>query len=623
MYISSVRINNYKSFNQSSLLELKQGFNIIVGKNNAGKTALLEALSWQYTHRPHRSSKTAPKPDSPINPTSSADVSFRLDRGEFTEILQNLGTFYFPIPLSVSLGGDRIDHIRGPMTSYIEKVLSQSIITINLRTKSEGSLDISSFPSYETRETHGSPEQRYFAQCTFQNGRIILADSIQRGNENYDPGLSVGWRLKSRIYCFRAERMRIARCPVGIGTELKPNAENLAEVLQNLQTNTYRFQRYNNYVREVLPDVTHIVVKNIGGYNVEVVVLTEDPSQERIDLAMPLDECGTGVSQVLAILYVIITSDTPQTIIIDEPQSFLHPGAVRKLIDILKREEHSQHQYIIATHSPAVITATEPATITLVKREAGESVLAPIDLKKNQQLRTCLAEVGARLSDVFGADDILWVEGQTEESCFPKIIEKILQRPLLGTVIRGLRSTGELEHKHAVAVFEIYERLSHGNSLLPPALGFILDDEGRTDQQKAELLRKSGGRLYLTPRKMFENYLLHPNAIAALINEKDTGSSQPVTEETVHQWLESKAHEAKYCDPKRSHVEWHSYAHGAKVLHDLFGELTEHRLDYDGNKVAYGTALTEWIIEHDPDHLSEIAAHIQKVLDRKKEYDAV
>jgi len=48
---------------------------------------------------------------------------------------------------------------------------------------------------------------------------------------------------------------------------------------------------------------------------------------------VPLSESGTGVGQVLAILYVVFTSEYPRTIVIDEPQSFLHPGAVRKLFE--------------------------------------------------------------------------------------------------------------------------------------------------------------------------------------------------------------------------------------------------------------------------------------------------
>jgi predicted ATP-dependent endonuclease of OLD family len=78
--------------------------------------------------------------------------------------------------------------------------------------------------------------------------------------------------------------------------------------------------------------------------------------------------------QVLAILYVVLEEKEPRTIIIDEPQSFLHPGAIRKLFDILKGKDHAQHQYIVTTHSPTVITSASPATLLLVRKTEAENV---------------------------------------------------------------------------------------------------------------------------------------------------------------------------------------------------------------------------------------------------------
>ena len=65
--------------------------------------------------------------------------------------------------------------------------------------------------------------------------------------------------------------------------------------------------------------------------------------QDREDLTVPLSEAGTGVGQVLSILTVVLEADHPTLILLDEPQSFLHPGAIRKLIEILKR--YPRHQY--------------------------------------------------------------------------------------------------------------------------------------------------------------------------------------------------------------------------------------------------------------------------------------
>ncbi len=180
-------------------------------------------------------------------------------------------------------------------------------------------------------------------------------------------------------------------------------------------------------------------------------------------MTLALSACGTGLSQVIAILYVIITSVIPRTIIIDEPQSFLHPGAAKKLIEILK--EFPQHQYFIATHSPMLITAAYPSNIIKVVHDGIESEAYVIKPEQIEEQLEILDEVGTSLSDVFGADNILWVEGQTEEKCFPLILEKVAKKPLRGTFIIRVQTTGELEGKNSKLIFDIYERLSGGNFL--------------------------------------------------------------------------------------------------------------------------------------------------------------
>lgn len=77
MHISKFQLNNFKSYLASSEIELSPGFNIIVGQNNVGKTALLEALRLNFggIAKPHRSLQTLPSPDAVFEPNSWADVS--------------------------------------------------------------------------------------------------------------------------------------------------------------------------------------------------------------------------------------------------------------------------------------------------------------------------------------------------------------------------------------------------------------------------------------------------------------------------------------------------------------------------------------------------------------------
>ena len=133
----------------------------------------------------------------------------------------------------------------------------------------------------------------------------------------------------------------------------------------------------------------------------------------RDDLATRLKDCGTGIGQVLAILYVAMTR-IGNLIVIDEPNSFLHPGASRKLIEILKLYE--KNQYVISTHSADLISAIQPEIIHRVhwEGEHGESRVEKVDLANLDEMSGILDDLGVRLSDVFGADQVVWVEGQTE-----------------------------------------------------------------------------------------------------------------------------------------------------------------------------------------------------------------
>ena len=75
MRISSFRLKNYKSFVDSEEIEFSEGFNVIVGPNNAGKTTLLEALSLSFVGKPHKSILTLPKTTLPLaDRYSRADV---------------------------------------------------------------------------------------------------------------------------------------------------------------------------------------------------------------------------------------------------------------------------------------------------------------------------------------------------------------------------------------------------------------------------------------------------------------------------------------------------------------------------------------------------------------------
>lgn len=341
-------------------------------------------------------------------------------------------------------------------------------------------------------------------------------------------------QVRPWVYAFRAERLNVGQIGASGNPHLTSDAGNLADVLNRLISgNRARFDRLMGYIRNVFPHVTDITVPIVHGQSIARIAVWGRPTdEEREDLAVPLIYSSTGIGQVLAMLYVGVTADSPRVLVIDEPQSFLHPGAFRKLLEIL-RENH-QHQYIISSHAPLALDSSQDHVL-LARRIDQETRIEPIDPSDQIGLRGFLSEVGARLSDVFGSDAILWVEGKSEETCFPELIRSLGGTSLRGVQILGVVSTDELGTRHAERVFDIYSKLSSG-----------------------------------TDSKFLAS------------------SADPVDEE------------------------WQRTVHAAKLLHDLFLELTDSRVKYQ--KVNHGLLLTRHLVVNPTPAIRDLAIMLAKLV---------
>jgi AAA domain, putative AbiEii toxin, Type IV TA system/AAA ATPase domain len=609
MYINRFKVTNYKSFRESSPVDFTPGINVVVGQNSAGKTAIIEALSMLPLRNRHRSPSTSIFEGGPVPQVSTAEFSFSLGQEELREIIIAYAQpllLPFPTQAYARPGSVPFRDDSAPGRKHlVEWFLSQEDYEFQL-TGTWGE-------ATERWERSRTPSFGLYApDAAFMQFSLKVDGGLQLGGIFGSPSGEIGEQLlpslRSRIYMFRAERLNVGKCAIGSSPVLASNASNLASVLLILQHNATRFNEFNEAVRSVLPQVPRISVRptDAAPQVVEVRVWPFfDSHPRREDLTVPLEDCGTGVGQVLAILYVVLNSRHPSVILIDEPQSFLHPGAARKLIGILKM--HPEHQYVVATHSPSIISAADSKTVTVARLESGETILERLSIAGAEIQETLLAELGARLSDVFGSDSVLWVEGRTEEICYGMIFRDLMKRPLMGTQVLGVRRTGDFEGDLAERVVQIYNKLTSSGSLIPPALGFLFDSECRSEQTRRELITRSRGLLHFLPRRMYENYLLQPAAVAAVANSTEGFSTTEISAAQVETALGTALGNAEYyCDrvvPEAPEARVGG-VHAKRVLREVFGTLSEQRVRYD--EIEHGSAITEWLIRNAPDELNEI-----------------
>jgi hypothetical protein len=378
--------------------------------------------------------------------------------------------------------------------------------------------------------------------------------------------------------------------------------------------------RLKDHLRAIFPTFGNLTIRTNPANGLAEILIWPTTAMEQPELAFPLSESGTGLGQVIAILSVVMTT-TESVIIIDEINSFLHPGAVKALLRLFQTE-YNQHQYIISTHSSEVISFSNPSTLHLVQRRGYRSSVRALNLGKVKELREVTQELGISMADVFAADRIIWVEGPTEEFCFPEIYRFAIQKALpaeykIHSVIDTGRFTGR---KNKELVFDIYRRLSDSTAPLVSDVKFSLDAEELSTKDKDDFIRASGGRVEFLPRRHLECYLIHPQSILDFISDKDqfkTGNAAPLTPGEVETTLLRLAAEKKFKVPewqgKLGDVTWLTRVDAANLIKAVCEEISEARVTF--NKNLDSLALLRLVIRNNASQLKELCDYVCRLVD--------
>jgi predicted ATPase len=610
MRLLAATIRNYKGYRDSGRTEFGPGFNVLVGQNNSGKTAFLEALEFlKFQPKPHRSIDVAR--ETPLSPTSECEIEIELTGPELRNILLTRGG-QFNFPLNCAIDENAAENL--------EALLVTERTHLRLCSIGNNSWKALTSPSHGLFSTEGANQLTcgIFSPTT-DKSTFVLQATTEFAQDNI--GVLIGQQIAAMggIYVFRAERLNVGTSAISTDRTLAADASNLPSVLLLLMSsNPVRYERFVGYVRNIFPTIYDVRSMPRGDNQSEIRIWQVDHMTERDDLAVTLNDSGTGVGQVLAILYVSVMFDAGGTIVIDEPNTFLHPGAAKKLIEILK--SFRQHQYIISTHSPEVINIADPSTLHLTQWTGKACVVSRVDVKEISDIRRALIEVGARLSDVFGSDAVLWVEGPTEQVCFPNILRKFGTSIPLGTSIIAVRSTGEIGSTRPSprAMWEVYRRISTANALLPTTIAISLDRESRPLSEMEDLTKESGGLIKFLPRRTYENYLLDPEAITIVLNTLPTFRNTAVETKTVDKWFNDYAEQPRYFAPyntiSKSDPNWVININAPKLLADLFSALSETKEEY--RKMDHSISLTDWLLVNKPQRLDSLASFLSEVLGR-------
>ncbi|OSC75602.1 hypothetical protein B5180_06570 [Streptomyces sp. BF-3] len=221
---------------------------------------------------------------------------------------------------------------------------------------------------------------------------------------------------------------------------------------------------------------------------------------------------GDGVQIWLQLLLHIYRSRHLPTLVLDEPEVFLHADLQRRLVRLL---ESLETQIVLATHSTEVLTEADPDSIVWVDKTRRRAVRAPKDSNLSG-LNTALgSSFNLAMAKALRARGVIFVEGKDVRTL------KRLSRTLgLGNISEDISlavvpMTGYSRWEHAEA-FGWFLRNFLGNTVKALVL---LDRDYRTDMQVEEVVSRFASvdvHAHVWKKKELESYLIIPETIARL-----------------------------------------------------------------------------------------------------------
>lgn len=162
--------------------------------------------------------------------------------------------------------------------------------------------------------------------------------------------------------------VRRAREPKGVreGSSLADDASNLASFLLRIAEDADRWEAIQKDLQHVVPGIRRLHVVPAGGGEDEAAVL--ELEEAGLVGRTRFSEASYGTVRALALLAVLHDPHPPLLTCIEEFDHGLHPYAFDVLVERL-REASSRTQFLIATHSPALVNRLEASELILCERD--------------------------------------------------------------------------------------------------------------------------------------------------------------------------------------------------------------------------------------------------------------
>lgn len=509
MKINSVLIDGYKCFECGEFLgfeEIKR-LNIIIGKNNTGKSSLIDLLTIiTDSMRFHNVSKEF----------NEIIVGCEIDEDIIKEVY--LDSHYSQID-----GGQKISDL-GYAQTFVGKTLYTKIIQ----------------------------------DSSYSQGRITGKFAVELADEDFPASAELFWSRLSAKQVSKLSEFQVVR--LGAERNIVPEKEKndnikfseLKETGVNATNIIHKFINHNELDSKLvekellssLNDILHpdtfftdIVVQQIQVGQLATDLYWEIYLEEKEKGRIALSKSGSGLKTIILVLIefllmpVIKNKDTEKLIFaLEEIENNIHPALQKSLfrfIDTWSRENNTTVFLTTHSHIPInMFSGSDDAQIIHVRKQEGKII--PKRTLNFQDSSDILFDLDVKASDILQSNGIIWVEGPSDKIYINKWIDLYSD----GVLKEGLHYQVVYYGGKLLSHYSYDESFSQEdfiNLLLTNRNCAILMDSdmksegetvGDTKQRIIEEFERNDAFAWVTEGREIENYIpvsvlreLHPNTL--------------------------------------------------------------------------------------------------------------
>ena len=478
--LSQIRIINYKCFKDNTVF-LKNTNNVIIGENNAGKSTLLEV----------------------IRIVNCAVERLKTKSYIPSEIEYGIGIGYKGVYFDLENLEIETDNLFFQYEEKTIQIIAEFTNKIEVHIYILASNKIFAFAEFEG---HNIKTNTKFKEILTERIAILPQISLLKKDEKVIQERNTKKNINTRMSSLHFRN------------EIMMYKEQETEI-------------YQQYISKITESWKEIALDNIYVENDTIYLYIRDR-----DFTIEVGKLGSGVQMWIQMLWFFTKNLDATTIVLDEPDVYLHPELQKRIVKIAK--EYNK-QLIITTHSIEIISEVDKSEIVILDKNKQHTKFVDELIEVQDILDKLGSSQVVNLVKLDKYNRIICVEGEDlgflniwHEKLFPESELSFKDVPSYKTGGWGswdfekVRAEKILKEREDYSFYYIYDRDYHLNQIIKDR-----EEEGKNKKIN----------LHIWTKKEIENYLINPAVITRVINKAE----EKISEKEVIEIIENICEELK------------------------------------------------------------------------------